>query len=575
MHGAVTNTRNGLIELNAIDIHIPGLNFVSGEYLDPVYSLVLSILGQNSGAKTYLLFEVIVLLLTLFLFVRSWGARVKASLLVSISIVILMLGLSGIDPFAGKFHWLPLLFLGLDLLRGHSLSGRFKGALITVVSGSLWLYSSGSLGTLGIVCAGSYFVLGRTKQKDSHDHSKATLANADNAIFLFLCIAGICAAVAICPIYEIPDYPAGARLTPISPLTFQEAPRIGPWLGINTVDFEVLRELSREQVVRFLVLASGLLLLLFTNRRLRSQGLLVVLAFLVLIIDAWIPPQFYDSLSPFQSIRRLVPGMSLNYFPWLCLPFALIVVSPAIAKHTSDRVLWSFCASLFSLCIGAQLCYPFVLSTSEPSLGHFAFAPYLDRALAPQQNETFTSKDLIKFSPSYLVVKAYGNWVLDEQNPHRRDISQLQKLSLAQAIADADLNSEKAQAVLSGKGDSRWSIGRPQSAGDEFRLILPEAITIGTCALSVKDTPTDFPRGIKVLGSLDGIEYTTLFEQTPWLGPVKWSDKGYPYFGPQSEVVIRFTEPRMVKYLKFIQTGQDKTFDWSIQQIRLFSQAPS
>ena len=61
-----------------------------------------------------------------------------------------------------------------------------------------------------------------------------------------------------------------------------------------------------------------------------------------------------------------------------------------------------------------------------------------------------------------------------------------------------------------------------------------------------------------------------LFSQSTWLGALRWTPTGYPYFGGQADVSIDLPEAVTVRSLRFEQISSHDTFDWSIHEIELY-----
>jgi hypothetical protein len=133
-------------------------------------------------------------------------------------------------------------------------------------------------------------------------------------------------------------------------------------------------------------------------------------------------------------------------------------------------------------------------------------------------------------------------------------------------------NSKDAWLALDGNPDTRWSTASPQRPGDYFEIKFNRSLKVLRIILSVIKNPSDFPRGIRVEAKENTGSYNIVFEKIDWLGPVYWTEEGYPYFGPQSDVVIDLPKEIEVSNLKFTQISKDSKFDWSIGEVKLFRQ---
>ena len=113
---------------------------------------------------------------------------------------------------------------------------------------------------------------------------------------------------------------------------------------------------------------------------------------------------------------------------------------------------------------------------------------------------------------------------------------------------------------------TRWSPGRPQEGTEEVQLFFPLPISIEGLMLSPGNYSSDFPRGIRIEECGDSI---ALAEIPRWLGSIKQTDEGFPYFSRQSTVIIPLENRGPVHCLSIHQTARDAVYDWSIAELRI------
>ena len=134
----------------------------------------------------------------------------------------------------------------------------------------------------------------------------------------------------------------------------------------------------------------------------------------------------------------------------------------------------------------------------------------------------------------------------------------------------ASAGKELAELALDGKLTTNWNTQRNQRPGDTVEVQFEKPVTVARVKLGLDNVPTDFPRGITVLLSTDGVNFRELYNFRDWPGRLQWTDSGYPYFGSQSDVVFELPKSETVKAMRFIQTSSNDIFDWSISEIQLF-----
>lgn len=132
--------------------------------------------------------------------------------------------------------------------------------------------------------------------------------------------------------------------------------------------------------------------------------------------------------------------------------------------------------------------------------------------------------------------------------------------------ATASVNPGKAYLAFDGKLATRWTTDRPQRPGDFFQLDLGRAEKVSGLHLQVGESRKDFPRGLAMYYSEDGIHWSPVQGQRRPL-VLRWTGETLLPVGGDGE--IRFP-PVLMRYLKLVQTGEDPVYYWSIHEIELF-----
>ena len=528
-------------------IMLPGLNLFSLEHKDPLLTLLLLPFSTEAQISLYILGQLLILFAGLFLLAQRGEKHRASSLAFAVGALVSLLYFGELNPLWLKLHYLPLL---LHALIGSSESPTLRNLLLAGLFSLLFLISAGNLSVFGILLA--FLAVAGLRG-----------ALAEWRVQLLLVVALFFATILI-PAYNLVSYPPLARLTPISPLLWQTPPLLGPSMQPEHLLYSALRTTNETSLLRLGVVALALAgAFLWPAYRKKDRALLkIAIAPLILLALGAIVPLLDLAVSPswqsftlFQALRRIIPGLALLDLPWALTPAFIIVALTyaALSRHTLFSR--SFLLAALLLTSSAVLHLPWV-----PSIAHAYYFPAL------------TTPPVVQ-SPSSYVVQAKGLWVADKDLRSAHLPENLVALRPAvdfQATTTASTATESSHLVLDNRSQSRWATGRPQHVGDFFEVRFDHQVPLIRVTLSTKNHPADFPRGLRVLVSEDGVAFTELLDEPSWLGPVNWTTEGYPYFGPQQDVTIDFPEQRSVRAVRFVQIGEGDRFDWSIEELLFF-----
>jgi len=133
------------------------------------------------------------------------------------------------------------------------------------------------------------------------------------------------------------------------------------------------------------------------------------------------------------------------------------------------------------------------------------------------------------------------------------------------ASVEADLNPEDVRRMLDGDSLTRWSTGRPQEPGEGITVDLGGVRDVTEVELALGPYFTDFPRELRVEGSL---------ERQGWLPLWQGRAGGRAVEGVLEELrsmPLRCCFPPVgVRYLRLRQTGNDPTYYWTVAELRVF-----
>lgn len=559
-----------------LDVNYPDLNFVSREYLDLLIVKFLEVFSPRLRQSSYVLCELAILTFGLLGLNCFWGARKLPGLFGACFVASSLVFVMGLDPFYLKFHWLPfLLVFYLKFHKERSLLSLLFASLVSL----LWIFSAGALSPFGIllaviVCHLSVHCGSDGKTAERMESGSIFLGKA----FALLSSAALMLSIIAVPVYEMPDYPPGARLSPISPLIiYQPSPLIGPFLNPNPLVYSsVMSALYvysyRAAIVMLLFLMLFLRILAKRKREesdapfFLSAASISVLLFFFVALELVVPPEF-GMYTPFRVICRLIPGMGLVGLPWMLLPFAILLGLTSVIRAGGALLLASL---FFVMGLSVAIDYRFgalskLLGPSSVSVDHFVQLEVADK---------LSWRQVVKQSPSGFVFNSQGRWVADVGNSKSREpenLFRLKKEADFNVSVKSSPNDHLAPLAIDGRDETRWSTERPQRKGDYFELHFDREVKIVRVVLSVKLNATDFPRGIFAEGSTDGSNYDVIINQPNWFGPLKWTEKGYPYFGSQGEVILDFPKPQIVSHLRFALLNSDNYYDWSIGEVKLYA----
>ncbi|MBI3394163.1 MAG: discoidin domain-containing protein, partial [Nitrospirae bacterium] len=137
----------------------------------------------------------------------------------------------------------------------------------------------------------------------------------------------------------------------------------------------------------------------------------------------------------------------------------------------------------------------------------------------------------------------------------------------------ASHNGESARNAIDGDIFSRWGTGTAQRPGQWFEVDLGTRVPVTRVGMALGQFGSDLPRGIAVLGSLDGTIWTELARADRHLGGLVWGE-----FHPVFDVTGRFElalPDRPVRFLRLVQTGTADPFDWSISELFVYGRGPA
>lgn len=523
-----------------IHIFYRDINFVAQEYLCPVLGLgAIEITSQ-----IWFYYQLLILTGATFAFFYLQQKKFQTAIIQALCIVVAMLCLAGKDPYLLRIAWFPLYLVALLRLRERPGLKTLTDALILVM---IWSVSAGSIAVLGTLLAIAYLFY---SNKESRSNSK---------LLALILVTSIALGFLLFPAYPEIDYPANARLAPISQLSFKSTPLIGDSLAPNPLLAEQSQNWSLSYTGIFALIFSIYFLIFVLNRkdspsrdqtRVRHGFIFWLLTILCLQVHLS-ELAYLNTISPFEVMSNVIPGMSAATPTLMLLPILLLFVVLNLSAQLSFKAGLQL---LFCLSCLLILRVQGILGLGQLQL---------------KTRDTRFSTVPLEEGPSAYVLSSY------QVNPAEgfEVGAQLRKLIPGEdftAEVVTNINQSNAKNILDHDPNTRWNTGRPQTPGDFMTITLEQARNLKRVVLSAPKTPGDFPQGIKLEVGQDLAHLATVIEQSPWNGPLRLSPKGYPYFGSQTEVEINLPTYQAVKIIRITQLGMHPTLDWSIAELELF-----
>jgi hypothetical protein len=142
--------------------------------------------------------------------------------------------------------------------------------------------------------------------------------------------------------------------------------------------------------------------------------------------------------------------------------------------------------------------------------------------------------------------------------------SRLSPLPRASWSAAASVNSARAALAFDGELGTRWDTAGAQKKGQWFELDLGRTATIRGISLKLGSSVSDYPRGIRVDVSPDGIHWATAAQMDTVVIPIR------TLIRPGSAAAEMAFGPVEARAVRLVQTGDDPVYYWSIHELNVW-----
>lgn len=380
--------------------------------------------------------------------------------------------------------------------------------------------------------------------------------------------------LSIIPIFAVnpppfPDYPPLAQVVRDDGLPGM----IRPWLGAaNPIPF-----IDRAWIRHFDFYAGTFCLVLgmLAHASCKQKDIVVTSIGLagLLFLDG-LPREDLTQLAPLATLSRVFPAYF--FFPLGPLFAAMSVAGVLISLAREQAYLRH--ALFTGLCVLVTITGK--VGELKPAFSCGSFGE--SRIACPiQRADQFVSsvpewQRALVVSPSLELIREQSLTVLDQP-------SELQLVSVseagAQLLSSSHFSEHSLAKMTDGKDRTRWSARQGKQDGTEWILIrFPQKVSLTAVLAGTGVFTTDFPRGINIdyqstcsdlTPESANSSFNPLISYTDWPGPIEYTPKGFPYYGPQSNVLIRFPAVLEAQCLRIRQTGKSDSFDWSVAELQV------
>jgi hypothetical protein len=154
-----------------------------------------------------------------------------------------------------------------------------------------------------------------------------------------------------------------------------------------------------------------------------------------------------------------------------------------------------------------------------------------------------------------------------ERGPHASAISRPQGQTLPIASIKAQCGESHAREMVDGDIMSRWHCGREQRPGDTFTADLGSERQVAGAELLIAGFVGDFPRKLSIETSTDGGTWVPA-----WNGDAALVTMSAALEDPLNIPIPFSFETRPARFVRFTQLGTEKTYYWSVAELRMVGQ---
>lgn len=299
---------------------------------------------------------------------------------------------------------------------------------------------------------------------------------------------------------------------------------------------------------------------------------IAILSGLFCLLDLYLPVNLQE-IAPISSFSRIYPGAFL--IPIVPVLFSLsvlvfLIVALLDKQHSKPKIFFGCIALLGAL--------PILNSGELTSCGKPREQDTHQIANSDEESRGPGTTAICK-SPSRWLVSNYGEATVEGYRknrllqstplPLKEAVAFNTSLTEASGIADAPPLPALGRILTDHHNNTRWASANHGQHGVEWlQLNFIEETLLDGILLATGDFKSDFPAALKVECVRTDTTITEAFNIKEWLGPLLFTEAGYPYLGSASDVRVIFPKRQSCTSLIIHQTGQRPLLDWSIAEVR-------
>ena len=539
------------MQLQQQDIYFPVLNLTVRECVD----LLLGPIFDSIGHPLYPVVQLAVLAFGCIFAARAFGLSRLPSTVAALLGGTCCLIAVGLDPVLLQVHWFPWM-LGAFILLVRT--DTFVARLLAPSTMVLWVCSAGSQSVFGLLIILLVCVWFSTRCGTIGSYVTGSGVGTVRWAAPML-LGGIVCCLGLMPIAPLPDYPPGAQVVPQLKSAFSLRPLLGGYQSMQSIEAggfnQSYAQHASGSLLAVALLAYAVFLSLRWNRpesRFRAGIILAPLVLLVVLIVGDYPvTKSNPDLTPFMLLSTVVPGLAVTPIVWSVAPVLIVTTIVLLCADLTPRLAAAFAG--ISLIAGAL------------ALLHRPEQPFMVSKIdAPPS--------AIRSISGY-IVQTRGAWTAHPDAAAMHASDRFERIALNAGgswSAEATIESADAVRVIDGSDYTSWKTKRGQLAGDALRINFPQPLPIARAVLMTKRSRGKFPEGVEVLFCDRDGRWHSLVEHVPWAGPIRFTVRGFPYFGSRDHVILDFPEQVDATGLLFVVTN-DSERSWGVDELRLYS----
>lgn len=542
----LSGTSNLIVELNPYSFNQIDLtkshsivNLLYNSYqqwqFDPLISGLLNYFDDIYHPTVILIYSLFFFLCGLYYCILDVSKKPFSSLLLTISILFTLLSIWKIDlVLISSITWLPFFIYSVKSY----FQSSFKYFILLALYSLLLIVSANQLAIIYIPIVFLFSYIGTNKLKDSF-HTIVIFS------ILLLCGVWICQ-------FDSPnffDFHTTARVFINDAVAGNSRPVFGADSPIEFQNLSLQRNIFFVPII--LTLTLSLLLLALKKFSCKGSSMLSIVSF-ILVIDTFFPEKLAHIL-PVETLSRLIPNLFFfSLLPYLFFIVLIFVLLKAI-KHNRSYLCFIFLASII----------------------FFNRSDVAKISSLYKQDILYSDFNLFSKINSPSVSVILENEGLDIFNIKNKTRKRFRSISRFESELISNINASEISLTTDKKIKTRWTSGNGTQDGFEkiaFKLNTP--IYISAIEISPEQNFTDFPRGLKIsyMESCEKLSlnssYTKLKHYPIWPGSIKFTKLGFPYYSQQSLVKVYFPKT-LVQCVLVEQTNKTKSYDWSVNEIRI------